>query len=77
MDGERRLTSQIEDAGEERTGRAGWRMEGALKSQIENAWEEKMRVGGWRWNSNSRLKTQWNRGLGEGGGGASKDLNFN
>ena len=54
MDGERRLTSQIEDAGEERTGRAGWRMEGALKSQIENAGEEGLRIG--RWRRDGRLK---------------------
>ncbi len=43
------LKSQIENAGEERTGRAGWRTEGGFKSQIETERTGREEGGGgWR-----------------------------
>ncbi len=42
------LKSQIENAGEENTGRRRWMEEKGLKTQIKNAWEDIMGIHGWR-----------------------------
>ncbi len=54
--GNRRLKSQIQNAGLERTGRQGWKEERGLISQIENAWEEDRGEVRGRWMEDGNLK---------------------
>ena len=42
------MKSQVENAGEEKMEREGWKREGRLNSQIENAVDEGMGRGQWR-----------------------------